>query len=189
VERSPLQSAAPDGFEAHVAALFDRHFERLYRFLDRLSGEPELAADIAQEAFARLHARGALPDRPEAWLITVAMNLFRNDKSKRARRRQLLTPARAASMLADPPAAPGERMMTGDERARVRAALDRLPERERRMLLLRAEGFSYREMATALDLNDASIGTLLARAKRGFLEAYGGGLRDGRREERDASDA
>ncbi len=55
----------------------------------------------------------------------------------------------------------------------MRAAIDRLPERERRLLLLRAEGYSYRDMAAALDLNEASVGTLLARARQAFRECYG----------------
>lgn len=48
-----------------VAELFDNRFARLFRYLDRLSGDRELAADIVQESFARLHANGSLPDEPE----------------------------------------------------------------------------------------------------------------------------
>ena len=54
----------------------------------------------------------------------------------------------------------------------MRLALDQLPERERRMLLLRAEGYSYRDIAVALKLNEASVGVLLARAKREFRKTY-----------------
>jgi DNA-directed RNA polymerase specialized sigma24 family protein len=50
-----------------------------------------------------------------------------------------------------------------------------LPLRERELLLLRAEGYSYRDIASALELNETSVGTLLARARRRFEEAYGGG--------------
>jgi DNA-directed RNA polymerase specialized sigma24 family protein len=39
-------------------------------------------------------------------------------------------------------------------------------------LLLRAEGYSYRDIAAALELNEASVGTLLARAKQSFLQYY-----------------
>lgn len=159
-------------FHDRFVELFDAHFHRLYRFLDRLSGEPELAADLAQEAFVKLYTRGSFPDEPEAWLITVAMNLFRNVKSKRARRRRLLTVARAEAVLADPPPPPGQAVVSTESRERVRAAIDQLPERERSMLLLRAEGYSYREIAAALALHEASVGTLLARAKRTFREAY-----------------
>lgn len=161
-------------FQDRVVELFHAHFHRLVRYLDRLSGDPELAADLAQEAFIKLHQRGSMPDRPEAWLITVAMNLFRNARSTAARRRRLLTPARAEATLGDPMPSPSQSFEGGDERDRVRAAIDRLTERERQILLLRAEGYGYRDLAAALDLNEASIGTFLARAKRAFRDAYGG---------------
>lgn len=159
-------------FRECFVALFDREFPRLYRYLDRLSGEPDLAADLAQEAFVRLHQRGAMPDRPELWLITVALNLFRNVKSTSTRRRRLLTLARAESVLADSPPAPGQVNDLSESYHRVRATMQRLPEREQQMLLLRAEGYSYRHIANALDLNEASIGTLLARAKRAFRKVF-----------------
>jgi RNA polymerase sigma factor (sigma-70 family) len=159
-------------FHDQFVELFNAHFSGLYRYLDRLSGEPELAADLAQEAFVRLYRRGSSPDTPEAWLITVATNLFRNARSTRARRLQLLTAARAEDLLSDPPPSPGHAAESSDSRRRVRTAIDRLPERERQMLLLMADGYSYRAIATALDLNEASVGTLLARAKRAFREVY-----------------
>ena len=65
-------------FHESFVRLFRAHHQRLYRYLQRLSGDPDLAADLAQETFIRLYRRGALPDSPEAWLISVAMNLFRN---------------------------------------------------------------------------------------------------------------
>jgi RNA polymerase sigma-70 factor (ECF subfamily) len=165
---------APEAASFHdqFVALFEIHFPRLYRYLDRLSGEPELAADVAQEAFVRLYRRGALPDAPEAWLISVAMNLFRNVKSSRSRRRRLLTPARGEGVMADPPPSPEEVALAEESRLRVRRTIERLPERERRLLLLRAEGYSYRAIAAALELNEASVGTLLARARDAFRNCY-----------------
>ena len=154
-------------------ALFEANFRRLHRYLDRLSGEPELAADLAQEAFVRLYRRGTLPDAPEAWLITVALNLFRNVRSTERRRRRLLSVARGEGAHWDPAPPADQEAAVEDSRRRVRAAIDRLPERERRLLLLRAEGYSYRDLAQALGLNEASIGTLLARARRAFRTAYG----------------
>ena len=167
------------GLEFHdqVAGLFATHFHRIYRCLDRLSGEPELAADVAQEAFVRLYARGALPDRPEAWLISVALNLFRNAATARRRRAGLLTLARAEALHSDPAPPPDQAAGSRETRDRVRAALGRLGEREQRLLLLRAEGYSYRDLAAALELNEASVGTLLARAVRGFRTAWEDGSR------------
>ncbi len=159
-------------FHDQFVDLFNAHFRRLFRYLDRLSGEPELAADLAQEAFIRLHERGSVPDAPEAWLITVALNLFRNAKSSETRRRRLLTLTRGEGVHADPPPLPDEAAESKESRRRVRATLDRMPERERRLLLLRAEGYSYRDIATALELNEASVGVMLARAKQAFRTTY-----------------
>jgi RNA polymerase sigma factor (sigma-70 family) len=165
----------PEGspFHEQFVALFDLHFQRIYRYLDRLSGEPELAQDMAQEAFVRLYQRGALPDAPEAWLISVAMNLFRNVKTSRSRRRRLLTLSRSEGVLADHSPSPEQSAIADETRGRVRAAINRLPERDRRLLLLRAEGYSYRDISLALELNEGSVGTLLARAKQAFLRCYG----------------
>ena len=113
-----------------------------------------------------------MPESPEAWLITVAMNLLRNEKSTRSRRLRLLTPARGERALADPPPAPEEAAAALEARRSVRAALERLPERERRMLLLHAEGYRYREIAAVLELHEASIGVMLARARRAFRAVY-----------------
>ncbi|MBW3534800.1 MAG: hypothetical protein KY453_06205 [Gemmatimonadetes bacterium] len=52
--------------------------------------------------------------------------------------------------------------------ARVRGALDALDGRDRELLLMREEGFSYQEMADAVGVKASSIGTLLARAQRRF---------------------
>jgi len=158
--------AVVPSFRDQVAGLFDLHFQRLYRVMNRLSGEPELAADLAQEAFIRLHQRGSLPDQPEAWLISVAMNLFRNEYATRNRRRRLLTVVRPEPQE-DMPADDRER------RRRVQAVLEGLPERDRKLLVLSAEGYRYRDLATALGLHEASVGVFLARARRAFRVAYG----------------
>ena len=159
-------------FHATFVAIFNTQFPRIFRLLDRLSGEPDLAADLAQETFIRLHRRGGLPDEPEAWLATVALNLFRNARSSERRRRELLTLERGAEVHSEPTSAPDEGDDSEMTRVRVRRALDALSERERQLLLLRAEGYSYQDISTALDLNAASVGVLLARAKQRFRMSY-----------------
>lgn len=54
----------------------------------------------------------------------------------------------------------------------VRRALDALAPRERALLLMRAEGYSYRELAVALQLTETSVGTLLARARVAFRKTF-----------------
>lgn len=159
-------------FEQLVQRLFEEHFGSLFRYLDRLSGDPELAADIAQETFVRLCESERVPDDPRAWLVTVANNLYRDDR-RRARRRSLLLARRAGK--AEPtsaPPAPDAALVRQEERAMVRAALERLHPRDRRLLLLRHEGFTYREIAQVLGVAGASVGTLLVRATAAFRAAF-----------------
>jgi RNA polymerase sigma factor (sigma-70 family) len=167
-------SDAPSmSFDAAFRAEYDARFESLARYLARLTGDPAAAADIAQEAFVRLYLRGSMPQDARAWVVSVAHNLLRNERQQIQRRLQLLerhrpdVPAPGRGQHAD------ERIETEERRAFVQRALDRLPERERQLLLLRHEGFSYREIAQAVDMHEASVGTLLARAKSAFRQALG----------------
>lgn len=176
VRRSEAGASAESGFAGDFVRDFARYFrahhDRLFRVLDRLSGDPDLAADLTQEAFIRLHGRGAMPDAPDAWIITVALNLYRNATVSVSRRRELLTLERGAALHSEPERADQGTEPEDDRRERVRAALDALPARDRELLLLRAEGYAYRDLAEALSLNEASVGVLLARAKERFRRTY-----------------
>jgi RNA polymerase sigma-70 factor, ECF subfamily len=165
--------ARPTGtFHEQFVAMFDTAFARIFRFLDRLSADPELAADLAQDVFVRLYRRGAMPDKPEAWLITVALNLFRNARTGTSRRLRLLTLARGEAAHSDPPPGPDMKVEADDTATGVRFALASLSERERRLLLLSVEGFSYRDIASAVGVRETSVGVLIARAKQAFRTAY-----------------
>ena len=154
--------------------VFRESFEPLHRYLNRLSGDSDLASELAQEAFIRLYRRRSPPADPAAWLFTVATNLFRNAKTKRTNRARLLTPERALLSHSDPAQTPDEHSEAAEAKERVRVALHTLGDRERSLLLLAAEGHSYREISKILPLKEASVGTLLRRAKAAFRSAYEG---------------
>ena len=162
-------------FEDAFRRVFDDEHSSLYRYLDRLTGDAALAADIAQGAFIRLYERGAMPDQTRAWLISVSHNLLRDDRRSASRRRRLLerwpeeAPMGGATRRAD------VEVETDELRRSVRVALDAMPARDRRLLLLRHEGCSYRELAAALDIAETSVGVLLMRAHDRFARQYTGG--------------
>lgn len=149
--------------------LFRRHYPALFRYLVRLTGDADAAEDIAQEAFVRL-LRRPLPE-PEArpWLYTVATNLVRDQARKTVRRERILQAIPAGPALAP---APDEDVERRERVESVRAVLAQLPERDRTLLLMREEGFSYAEMARVVGVAPTSVGTLLARALRRFASAY-----------------
>jgi RNA polymerase sigma factor (sigma-70 family) len=163
---------ADSSFEAEFRRVFESRYPSLFRYLDRLSGDPELAADVAQVTFIRLYQRGTMPEDIPGWLASVANNLVRDEHRRSARRLRLLARETAESAGDDELELPDAELVVEERRRAVRAALDTMQERERQLLLLRYEGYSYRELATALGLTESSVGTLLARAKAAFRSAF-----------------
>jgi RNA polymerase sigma factor (sigma-70 family) len=159
-------------FESDFRALFAERYSNLFRYLNRISADPDLAADAAQEAFVRLYRRGTMPEEPRVWLVTVAHNVLRDVLRAGRRRRRLLELHQASDPEPEDRSAPGASLEAAECRHQVRAALQLLPERERQMLLLRHEGYSYREIAGALGIAESSVGTLLARAGAAFRSSY-----------------
>jgi RNA polymerase sigma factor (sigma-70 family) len=74
--------------------------------------------------------------------------------------------------MADAEPSPEDDVLAAERRTLVRYALRTMEPRDRSLLILREEGYSYRELAQALALNESSVGTLLARAKSAFRAAY-----------------
>jgi RNA polymerase sigma-70 factor (ECF subfamily) len=67
---------------------------------------------------------------------------------------------------------PDQLFAADQEQGRVRAALAAIAPRQAELLLLRHDGMSYQELASSLDLNPASVGTLLSRAQEAFRKEY-----------------
>ena len=153
-------------------AAFNSHQESLFRYVNRLVGDADLASDVVQESFVRLLSHPLPDDEVRRWLFTVATNLVRDDARMRTRRQRLLTERYERSDLAgDPVDVPDEVAIRSERIAAARAALERLSPRDRQMLLMREEGFRYSEIAEVIDVAPGSVGTLLARALRRFADA------------------
>lgn len=153
------------------ARLYRSLYEDLFRFLHCKVWDEDRAHDLAQETFVR--ALKHRPENPRAWLFSVAANLARDEARTAIRRRKHLALLRSdAEGRGDvEPEAP-ERLERQERVAAVRAALDRLTERDREVLLLWNSGLGYREIADHTGLAPAAIGTTLARARKRLAEAF-----------------
>lgn len=151
--------------------VFGDLYPGLFRYCHRLTGDADVADDIAQEAFVRFYERAVqgTEEGMRGWLFRTAIHLVRDRHRSRENRKRLLE---ANPVLPSGEEAPDLRVERGEEVARVRTALESLKDRDREMLLLRYEGFSYREIAGTMDVAATSVGTLLARAERRFTEVY-----------------
>lgn len=163
--------------QADVLRLFAEHGPSLYRFCRATLAGPDEAEDVVQETFLKLlqHVqRDGDQSNIRAWLFAVAANACRD----RARWRIRWRPWREEddTRTIDPFAA-----ADADQASAVAAAaLRRLAPRDRMLLSLRAQGLSYRDIATAAGIRETSVGRLLARAVDRWKRALSQGRPEGR---------
>jgi RNA polymerase sigma-70 factor (ECF subfamily) len=173
--RDELGSAAGSG--ERFAAVFRDRYQELYGLGYRLLGDHGEAEDVVQETFLKLDGHPVL-DRPDdevaAWLRRVCLNTTYNRLRGQRRASARLDRAGRAER-ADDEAGHGEPLLDvlrAEQQRAVRRALATLPERQRACLLLRHAGYTYAEIAAALELAVGSVGVLLARGERAFRDAY-----------------
>lgn len=137
---------------------------RVRSFLLRLCGQRELAEDLAQEVFLRMHrARGSFaggaPVLP--WALAIARNTYL-DHTRRAKLRAPLAEdaarAHESSYAAGPAAQPDARVAARETAAIVKRALAAMPVSHREaFVLLRFEGLSVAEAAHVIGATDAAV--------------------------------
>jgi RNA polymerase sigma-70 factor, ECF subfamily len=156
-------TSRPGHGDGVLEQLFARHSERIYRYCLREFGSREEAEDALQDTYVnalRSLRRGFEPQAPLAWLLTIAGNVCRSRRrSERARVR-----TEPLERLGD--VASSEEPWN-DEVAAISDALGRLPEMQRRAVLLREwRGLSYDEIADELSLSHSAVATQISRARR-----------------------
>ena len=145
--------------------IFEEVFPALLERCRAMTNDPEMAADAAQEAFARMVAKNVQGSREELrrWLFRTAGNALRDSLRREKRRRLLMLRLSVQDREAAPPDEEVERL---ESKRAVRAALDALDDRTRTLLEMSAAGFSQREIAQRVGVSVTSVSTLLARARR-----------------------
>jgi len=188
----PVERSVPAGRSAPLDRLARERLARLARDHEaallaaalRLCGNRADADDLVQDTLERALGQPDClgePTRARAWLCTVLNNLF-IDQCRRRRRRGPHEPLDARHDLAapEPPPAPPWHRIGIDE---LRAAVDELGEEFSAVYRMHAfEGRCYDEIAAALAIPKATVGTRLLRARRklrSILAARSAGDRGG----------
>lgn len=163
------------------ASVFERYYRELLNFLARKVGDRELAADIAQESYARVYAA---PNKdkviePRALLYTTARNLV-TDHHRRTTVREQVEVSNAEGEHSDtfnlgigmgPESMEPEAIFAGRQRlAAIEEVIALLPPRPREAFVLyKLDGLSRSEVAEKMGVGIKTVETHLSIAMNSCL--------------------
>ena len=158
---------------AAVGGLYERNAGRIFGYCLSRLGRREDAEDAVQTTF--LHAirglrRGVVPLIESAWLLGIARNvcLARREAFGRRKRLEVVSDPHDIEDVAPAPQPTREELMG------LQDALAKLPDNQRRAVLLRDwRGLSYEEIATLLEVSHAAVETLIFRGRQNLAEMLG----------------
>jgi RNA polymerase sigma-70 factor (ECF subfamily) len=158
-------AATPFDFEG----FFHIHYERIARVIARVVRDTARSEELAVEVFWKLWRKpSAQGGDSGGWLYRTAVRLALDELRRYARRNHY----EGLSGHSGRVPTPEEVHSVAEEQRQVRFVLSQMESREASLLILRSEELSYGEIAAALELNPASIGTFVSRAQQAFRKEY-----------------
>jgi RNA polymerase sigma-70 factor (ECF subfamily) len=162
------------------AEVVRRHGGIVLGYLTKMSGSRELAEDLFQETFKRVHEKAHTfrggPLRP--WLLKIATRVALNGLQRRKHFRAVSLNQKldcadddkkelGAVVVADQSCEPAEEAIRAEQKEQVRQAIELLPEKQRAALVLAYyQQLSYRQVAQVLGCTIGTVKTQMYRALR-----------------------
>jgi RNA polymerase sigma factor (sigma-70 family) len=162
---------ASDDSAARFRALALPELAYLHRMARALSGNRQTAEDLVQETFLRglRHFDSYRGGNFRAWMAAIMRNLHRD---------RPMTPDMPADeewvqQIPDTAPDPEQSVVAADRAARLRAMVERLPDRLKEVLVLREFGdLSYAQIATTLSVPIGTVMSRLAHARDNLRQAW-----------------
>jgi RNA polymerase sigma-70 factor (ECF subfamily) len=164
-----LDAMAAEPRPFNFESAFHAHYARVARLIARVIRDPARAEELAVEVLWKFWRTPAAQGESAAgWLSRTAARTALNELRTRVRS------AHYEQLAGTPPPAPNPEQVRAvtEQQEHVRLTLAALDQRQAELLLLKSAGLSYTELAAALELNPASVGTLLSRAQQAFRKEY-----------------
>ena len=168
-----------DGDQQAFARLLSRHQDRVFGYLVGMVRDRSVADDLFQETFFRAiramrSEKGSYEAQGKwvAWIMRIARNAALDHLRRQKRRRSRVAFEDDEALTMDKIALDGEpdaaEILQENERNEfLYACIDRLPDEQREVVLLRHEtDLTFREIA---ELTDCSINTALGRMRYALL--------------------
>jgi RNA polymerase sigma-70 factor (ECF subfamily) len=158
----PVPDSERAAVRADLEPVFREHYARTVAVAARVLGSRDQAEDVAQEVFLSFGRCSVPAGEAAGWLSVAAahtaLNLIRGGRRRSLRE---LVAGRGPETVPDV----ADDVVADEDRRRVRAALVRLPRKQAVVLVLRHSGLSYAEVAAAVGMSPASVGTTVRRAE------------------------
>ena len=177
IDRRTLEGApVSDTWDAESAGafiedLFARHHNEIHAYLVRMLRDPELAADLTQDAFVKAYRNWNTLEKPEnarAWLYQIAHRVALDELRRRKIVRFLPWTGESRGSTPSVEHQAMDLRLSGD----LQRALDRIPERQRAALLLaEIHDLTGLELAAALGVSHVAARALLTRARESLRQA------------------
>jgi RNA polymerase sigma-70 factor (ECF subfamily) len=157
---SELVAASLAGHPGAFDLIVERHRRTVYQLCYRFVGNHEDASDLSQDVFLRAF-RGLRNFKGQSslgtWLYRIGVNVCLNRISAKA---PVNEPIEKHQYVDDNAESPSDRMLRGERALQVRAAITRLPRKQRAALILRMyHDMSHQEIADTLG---SSVGAVKA---------------------------
>lgn len=163
-----VRAGTADAFNEIV----ERYQQAIIRYLYRLTGDIDVAQDLAQDTFINAYRSIVKTDAElslKAWLYRIATNTARQYR----RRNKLFSFIPFGKSDQSDIVAPRQSMERVDERLDIEDALLRVPQDQRVCIVLHyVEGLRYREIGDILSISEEAVRKRVARGSREFREAY-----------------
>lgn len=154
-----MSSAAVVDAAAEFESWYLREHPKVVAALTWVAGDPHVAADATDEAFARAYAnwrKVATMSSPGGWVYRVALNVVRRRMRRSALEQRKLEPPAEVTQVVD---------------REIWAVVQQLPERQRVAVVLRyLLDLPEQEVATAMGISRGTVASTLAAARKRLAE-------------------
>lgn len=156
---------------AFIEQLFARHHNEIYVYVLRMVRDPELAADLTQDAFVKAYRGQDSLEKPEnarAWLYQIAHRVTLDELRRRKIVRFIPWVGETHGASPSPERLAMDLRLSGD----LARALERIPERQRAALILaEIHDLTGLELASVLGVSHVAARALLTRARESLRQA------------------
>ena len=142
--------------------LFDRYYGKIFNFVLKSTGDPELSQDVVQDTFYKIlkYRKSYQPKKFSTWIYTIAKNLC-NDHFKQ--RQQQSIPLEQVLYVYEEDGA--HALATKERNEQLNLALAKLSLEDRQLIIMhRYQGIKYAELAVITNSTEGAIKTKTHRA-------------------------